>query len=88
MAAKYPQEIPELETESLDTVEISVRKTFNSLIQQLIERRDRLIKQICKIRNEYNLKETERTEYLESIEKQIREMKEKNADHPFSKIDK
>ena len=87
MAAKYSQEIPELEPESLDTVEISVRTTFNSLIQQLIEKRDQLIEQICKIRNDYNLKETERTEYLESLEKQIREMKEKNANRPFSKVD-
>ena len=87
MAAKYPQRMLELETESLDTVEISVRKIFNSLIQKLMEKRDQLIKQICEKRNEYLYKETERTEYLESLEKQIREMQEKNADLPFSKID-
>ena len=30
MAAKYPQEIQVLKSKSLDTVEITVRKTFNS----------------------------------------------------------
>ena len=80
MAAKYPQEILVLEPESLDTVEISVRKTFNSLIQQLIEKRDQLVKQICETRDEYKLKETKRTKNLRELKEKIRKTQEENAE--------
>ena len=80
MAAKYPQEIPELEPESLDTVEISVRKTFNSLIQQLIEKRDQLTRLICEIREEYLYNEAKRIGNLKSLEDRIIKKQEENAE--------
>ena len=85
MASNYPQEKTIFDPGTFDSTEISIRKSFNSMTQKLMDRRDQLIEQLCEIRENYLYEEEKRTENLKYLDKMIMEKQNENIER-YSKI--
>ena len=67
MAANEPMEAPVNEFAEFDRVAIQIMDTFEPLIQQLIERRDALLRELQEIKDKYFTKESNRKAAREEL---------------------
>ena len=80
MASNYPHEKPMLDPETFNAIEITIRKSINSMMQKLIERRDQLIQQLQEIRENFLYEEERRIEDLKYLDERIRKKEEENIE--------
>ena len=77
MATNEPTNLPFNNFQQFDTVATQILQTFQTLVNQLIARRDALLYRLSQLREDYTNKETTRLEAiqeLEKIRKQLEEM--------------
>ena len=69
MATNEPTNLPFNKFEQFDTVSIQILKTFQTLINQLIARRDALLHKLSQLKEDYTNKETTRLKAIRELEK-------------------
>ena len=78
MATNQPTNAPIDEFHRFDFVAEEINDTFNSLIEQLIARRDALLNKLKKMKEDFVTKEKTRSAAVEELERKIRHMREES----------
>ena len=76
MATNEPTNPPFNKFPQFDTVTIQILKTFQTLINQLIARKDALLHKLSQLRENYTNKETTRLEAIRELEKTRKQLEE------------
>ena len=76
MATNEPINLPFNSFQQFDNVATQILKTFQSLINQLIARRDALLHKLSQLREDYTNKETTRLEAIRELEKTRKQLEE------------
>ena len=78
MATKQPTNAPVDQFHLYDFVATEIANTFNTLIEQLIARRDVLLTKLQTMKEDFVTKETTRRAAIEELERMIRQMREES----------
>ena len=76
MATNEPTNLPFYNLKQFDTVSTQILQTFQTLINQLIARRDALLHKLSQLREDYTNKETTRLEAIRELEKTRKQLEE------------
>ena len=76
MATNEPTNLPFNNFQQFDTVATQILQTFQTLIDQLIVRRDALLHKLSQLREDYTNKETTRLEAIRELEKTRKQLEE------------
>ena len=76
MATNEPTNLPFNNFQQFDTVATQILQTFQTLINQLIVRRDALLHKLSQLREDYTNKETTRLEAIRELEKTRKQLDE------------
>ena len=76
MATNEPTNLPFNNFQQFDTVATRILQTFQTLINQLILRRDALLHKLSQLREDYTNKETTRLEAIRELEKTRKQLEE------------
>ena len=76
MATNEPTNLPFNKFQQFDTVATQILRTFETLINQLIARRDALLHKLSQLREDYTNKETIRLEAIRELEKTRKQLEE------------
>ena len=76
MATNEPTNLPFNNFQQFDTVATQILQTFQTLIEQLIVRRDALLHKLSQLREDYTNKETTRLEAIRELEKTRQQLEE------------
>ena len=76
MATNEPTNLPFYNFQHFDTVSTQILQTFQTLINQLIARRDALLYKLSQLREDYTNKETTRLEAIRELEKTRKQLEE------------
>ena len=84
MATNLPTNVPTKQFAQFDSVATELYQTFNTLIAELIARRDSLLLRLSQLREDYISKETTRKEAIEELEQQMSQLSMKvNINRPI-----
>ena len=76
MATNEPTNLPFNNFQQFDTVANQIQQTFQTLVDQLIVRRDALLHKLSQLREDYTNKETTRLEAIRELEKTRQQLEE------------
>ena len=76
MATNEPTNLPFNNLKQFDTVSTQILQTFQTLINQLIARRDALLHKLSQLREDYTNKETTRLEAIRELDKTRKQLEE------------
>ena len=76
MVTNEPTNLPFNNLQQFDTVATQIQQTFQTLIDQLIVRRDALLHKLSLLREDYTNKETTRLEAIRELEKTRKQLEE------------